>query len=174
MNRILLLVCAAMLSVSFVGCKKSGPSAKDWSKVALQPSEGPVDGIPFAAQIPAGMKLTAQEEIRTEWEAADGDPFKSPHVSVSRTFTTPSTPEEALEYVMPDEKDVVVKKAAIDGGFIVVWHTQKKGLARAQVYRIQGERALDCRASIANDDGIPSFDATLAWLEQICLSLRLK
>jgi hypothetical protein len=174
MSRTILLCCVAMLSVSLAGCKKDGPSDKDWSKVALQPYEGVVDGIKFAVQVPAGMKLTAQEEIRTEWEAADGDPFKSPHLSVSRTFTTPATPEEALEYVMPDDKDVIVKKAAVDGGFVVVWHTQRKGLARAQVYRIQGEQALDCRASLANDDGIPSFDATLAWLEQICMSLQLK
>jgi hypothetical protein len=174
LRRTIILLSAVMLSVSFAGCKNSGPSDKDWSKVALQPYEGVVDGIKFAVQVPAGMKITAQEDIRTEWEAADGDPFKSPHLSVSRTFTTPATPDEALEFVMPDDKDVIVKKAAVDGGFVVVWHTQRKGLARAQVYRIKGEQALDCRASLANDNGIPNFDATLAWLEQICVSLQLK
>jgi hypothetical protein len=174
MRRSPFVVVAILAFVVLGACKKSeGPAGKDWSQTALKPYEGVADGIGFTVQVPEGMKATA-EEIRTEWEAVDGDEFTSPHVTVSRTFVVPESIDEAVESVMPGEKDVIAKKEALPDGFLVVWHTPKKGLVRAQVYRIAGENALDCRASIANDAGIPNFDGTTAWLEKICLSLTLK
>lgn len=177
MRRISWLVIGCVVLAAAVGCKKDGAGSgdKDWSKVALQPYEGEVDGIKFAIQVPEGMKLAEQEKIRVEWEIEQGDEFKAPHLRVSKAFIPPKTVEEAVRDVMPDDTDVIVKQEAIDGGFLVVWHTKKKGLVRAATYQSGGEdRVLDCYASLANDDGIPNFEGTMAWLEQICRSLQVK
>jgi len=171
--------CAAACAVLALaaGCKKDGGGSgdKDWSKAALKPYEGEIDGIKFALQVPEGMKLGEEDDIRKEWVIEQGDEFKAPHVRVSKVYTAPTTPAEAVADVMPDDTDVIVKQEAIDGGFLVVWHTRKKGLVRAATWQLGGEnKSLDCYASLANDDGIPSFEGTMAWLEQICRSLKLQ
>lgn len=175
MRRTSWLVLGCVVLAAAAACKKDGAGGgKDWSKVALQPFAGEVDGIKFTVQVPEGMKLTEQEKIRVAWEPAEGDQFKGPRLRISRAFIPPKTVEEAVQDVMPDDTDVIVKQEAIDGGFLVVWHTKKKGLVRAATYQIAEDRALDCTAVLVDDDGIPNFDGAMAWLEQICRSLKLQ
>jgi hypothetical protein len=44
---------------------------------------------------------------------------------------------------------------------------------RAEIMKTKGDAHLACRASQAKTGGVPSPDATMAWLEKLCSSLTI-
>lgn len=161
------------------GGKDAGPG-KDWSGRPLdQTIASQVNGVAFTVQAPAGMKLEGEDtptEITKRWRADVDDYFSEPGFSVAYASIPPKDVAGFIADQMIDEGDVIVKQETLpaDGGFLVVHHTAKKGLAYARVLKRQGEHHLTCTASQAKDGGLPSFDQTLAWLERLCLSLTIQ
>ncbi len=171
-----------LLLLGLAACGKDAPSfGQDWSKRPLAPVTETLESTigsttrtaTFSIDLPAKMKKEASGG-HLEWRADLDDNFSEPSVSVGFSMM-PASVEEALRVTMPDKNDVIVKSVEIDGGFIVVSHTKTKGIVRVEAWKRQGERdALTCRASQAKTGGVPSPDATLAWLETICTSLTVK
>ena len=157
-----------------VACGGSGGPGGDWSgKPIDQVTKGTVNKAAFTIKLPAGMKLDgpAGGDIAQEWRADVDDYFSEPSVMVSFASIPATTIEDYVRDAMLDAKDVVAKQAALPDGFVLLTHTQNNGIVRAHVMKVKGATHLDCRAAQAKDGGVPNPEKTLAWLEQLCLTL---
>ena len=56
---------------------------------------------------------------------------------------------------------------------VILYHTKNKGIVRVEMQKNKGDISLTCRASQAKTGGVPSPDATMAWLEKMCSSLTI-
>jgi len=168
------LVCCVLLAAA---CGKSEASkqssiGEDWSARPLDVrSTGTVGGVAFALDLPAKMKLDVDDADRKEWLADKDDYFSEPSVSVAVDAIPPGDLDGAVDDMMVGKEDVIVRRDAIDGGFIVTYHSKNKGLIKTRVWRRVRDKTLTCSAGQAKTGGVPSFDDTRAWLETLCLSL---
>ena len=175
-----LAICVLMFAAC--GKKDSEPGA-DWSQKPLDATiESKVHDIPFKLSVPKGWKFDgvgdAKEDdataITKQWRPDVGDYFSEPSVSISYAAIPPKDLEGFISDAMVDkDKDVVSKKETTADGFVMHYHTKNKGIVRVNVLKRKGDQHVNCRASQAKQGGVPSPDATLAWLEKMCSSLTL-
>lgn len=169
---------ALALVLVLVACGKDEPG-KDWSGKPLDATiEDKVNGKAFRILAPKGMKLddiggAGPDAISKHWLADVGDYFSEPSFTVSYDSIPAKDLDGFLADAMLDDKDVVAKKEATADGFVLVTHTKNKGIVRAFVGKAKGDVHLKCRASQARTGGVPNPDATMAWLERLCLSLTI-
>lgn len=173
-KRIVMILAMAVLAACG-GKKDSGPG-QDWSGKPLdQTYEGVVKDVKFTVKGPAGMKTEdADGEITKRWDADVKDHFSEPGFSVAYKAIPPKTLDEFVSDAMLDADEVIAKKQEIPDGFVLVHHNKTKGLVYARVLKRKGEIVLGCTASQAKDGGVPNPDKTMAWLEQLCLSLTIQ
>lgn len=177
---ILLPVCLSLLLGVACGKKDKDDSSKaagpgqDWSGKPLKATEAALEGVKLTLQLPGGMKLSENHPDRKEWRADLDDYFSEPSVRVMIITTAPKTLEEATKHYMVDEKNVIARKEALNGGLLVTHHTKNKGLLYAVFFKSAGAKNLVCSASQAKQGGVPNFEKTRAWLERICLSMTPK
>ncbi|MBU1239496.1 hypothetical protein KJ865_07280, partial [Myxococcota bacterium] len=72
-------------------------------------------------------------------------------------------------------KKMVVKKQESKGtrGYLVVYHTRKKGLLYVKYYLNERGHILECRASLIKSGGISQFETAAGRLEKICTSIAV-
>lgn len=165
-------------------CGGGASPGQDWSKRPLDLAiESKVNGVAFALSIPKGWKFDAVGDdketdpalISKQWRPDMKDYFSEPSVMVSSEAIPAKDLDGFVADAMLDDKDVIAKKAATpDGGFVLVTHTKNHGIVRAQIMKVKGDAHLVCRASQAKDGGVPSPEATMAWLEQLCGTLVIR
>jgi hypothetical protein len=153
--------------------KEPAEPGRDWSGKALKPVSVTVGGKAVTVTLPDGLKLEKDEAEYKGWIADVKDYFSEPSISLGIIITAPKTPDEAVRDAMVDD-DVVARKEAIPGGFVVTHHGAKKGLVTTQTWKAAGDKTVTCRAAQAKEGGVPSFEKTKAWLEKICLSVTVK
>lgn len=164
------MLCAGLLLAC--GGKKDGPG-KDWSGKELSPTKGTLkDGIEFTVSLPADFKKEDRsDEITQSWEADFDDPFSEPSAAVSYQAIPPKSLDQFIEYAMLDDTFTLAKKEELKDGYLYVAHTENKGYVMVERLLRKGDKAIACRASQAKQNGVPSPDATMAWLEKLCMSL---
>jgi hypothetical protein len=155
------------------GKKEAGPG-QDWSGKELKPVETSCGGVKLTIDLPAKMKLDADEADRKAWKADMEDYFSEPGVTLMTISTAPKTLEEATKHYMVEQKYVIARKEEVAGGFLVTHHSETKGLLYAVFFKAIGGKNIVCKASQAKDGGVPNFEKTKGWLEKICLSLKAK
>ncbi len=172
----LLAGCSSHREADKPAADTSAATDADWSARKLITTNGKIGDIAFTIDLPSGMEQdkTGDPAVNMSWKAADKDYSDKPGVSVSHDSIPPKTLDEAITDAMPDKNDVVSRKEAIDGGFIVTRHTASKGLIYVDVYRTKGDKSLSAGCSQAKNGGLPNFDATKTWLENVCLSVRIQ
>ena len=170
-----LVLCAIL-----VACGKNAEPGADWSQKPLDDTvESRVHGVPFKISMPKGWKLEEigkvndPDEIVREWRPDVKDQWSEPSVAVSYAAIPAKDLDGYVSDAMMDKKDVIAKKEQTADGFVLVYHTQNKGIVRVHVLKRKGDVHLNCRASQAKTGGVPSPDATMAWLEKMCGSLTL-
>ena len=172
-----------MLCVVLVACGKNAEPGADWSQKPLDATiESKVHGVPFKLSVPKGWKFddasgrkeADPDEITKQWRPDVKDYFSEPSVTVSYAALPPTDLDGFVKDAMIDEKkDVIAKKEQTPDGFVMLYHTKNKGIVRVQLLKRKGDVNLNCRASQAKTGGVPSPDATMAWLEKMCSSLTL-
>lgn len=174
--RLYALAALAPALMTMTGCRKP---AEDWSAKELKPSEYTMGGVPFTATLPAaGMKADAAKtsEEMLAWEAEAGS-FSGPQIMLSVTLTPPTSLEAAVKAASAGEKQPVARKEAINDGYIVTLTSPKKTSYTVDAW-IPATDELTFKCSIsqmdATDTEIPNYDATRAWAEKICLSVKPK
>jgi hypothetical protein len=173
------LVLCALLTA----CGGSSEPGADWSKKPLDATiESKVHDVPFKLQVPKGWKFDAVGDakeddasaISKEWRPDMKDSFSEPSVTISYAAIPPKDLDGFIKDAMLDEgKDVIAKKEQTPDGFLLVYHTKNKGIVRVHTLKAKGDVHVYCRASQAKTGGVPSPDATMAWLEKLCGSLTL-
>ena len=174
---------ALAFCVLLAACGEQSEPGQDWSQKPLDATiENKVKNVPFKISVPKGWKFDAvgtrkeddPEEITKEWRPDIKDYFSEPSVTVAYAAIPAKDLDSFLKYVMVDDKkDVIAKKEQTPDGFVIVYHTKNKGIVRVELQKNKGDVALTCRASQAKTGGVPSPDATMAWLEKMCSSLTL-
>ena len=170
MNRLAIAaLCVGLLAAC--GGKKDAPG-KDWSDKALSPVKDKAKEVPFTISLPEGMKLEPHsDELTRSWEPDLDDAFSEPHVAVSYASIPPKSLDQFLEYAMLDDTFTVAKKQELADGYVYVAHTANKGYVKVTRLVRKDDTTLECRASQAKQNGVPNADATMTWLEKICMSL---
>ncbi len=82
--------------------------------------------------------------------------------------------EEYVASAMLDDKYVIEHKEMNGDFFIISAHTKNNGIVKVSLLRQKGDTSLECHASQAKTGGVPSPEATLAWLEKLCQTLTIK
>lgn len=165
-------IALCLVATTLFACGSSAEPGKDWSKTPLDATvEGTVKGVAFKVSVPKGWVPAG--DMENQWRPDVKDYFSEPDVTVRAPFTTVKTVDDFVGNAMLDAKDVVGKKAQTADGFVLVTHTKNNGTVRAFVLKAKGEAQIVCEAEQAKTGGVPSPDATMAWLEQLCSSLTL-
>ena len=174
-----LVMCVLVLAAC--GKKDAEPGA-DWSQKPLDATiESKVNGVAFKLSVPKGFKFDgvgdAKEDdpaaITKQWRPDVKDYFSEPSVAVSYASIPAKDVDGYVSDAMLDKNDVVAKKEQTADGFLLHYHTKNKGIVRVHVLKRKGDAHVECRASQAKDGGVPSPDATMAWLDKMCNSLTL-
>jgi hypothetical protein len=172
-----LMTFALVVGLAACGGKKESGPGQDWSGKPLDVTiEDKVNNVGFTLKAPKGMKLdgdAAPEAVTKMWKADVKDYFSEPSIMVSYASIPPKDLDGVVRDAMLDDNDVVAKKEATADGFVLVTHTKKKGIVRVETYKTKGEHTLTCRVSQAKDEGVPSPEKTMAWMEQLCGSLTI-
>lgn len=174
--RLCALAALAPALMTMTGCRTP---AEDWSTKELKPSELTMGGVPFTATLPAaGMKADAEKTSgeMLAWEAEAGS-FSGPRITLSVTLTPPTSLEAAVKKAGAVEGQTVARKEAINDGFIVTLASAKKTSYSVEAWiPATDDLAFNCSISQmdATDTEIPNYDATRAWAEKICLSIKPK
>jgi hypothetical protein len=162
--------------------KKSDDAGGDWEKrprstVRGEASRHGEGGISYTIDLPKGLNPDPSEVAVFYRTGELGENLEAPDVMVSLEGR-PKTIDEAAKSVYSRPDDVVVRKDAIDHGFIVTRsgisgrHDEKRGWTVNVFKAIDDTRALRCRAEQHREAALG--DATRAMLENICLSLQIK
>jgi hypothetical protein len=176
-NRLLLCLLVAG------ACGKTAEPGADWSQKPLDTTvENKVNNVPFKVSMPkgwkfddiAGRKENDDAEITKMWRPDVKDYFSEPGLTISYAAIPAKDLDSFVKHTMLDEaKDVIAKKEQTADGFVLVSHTKNKGIVRVQMLKRKGDVHLNCRASQAKQGGVPSPEATMAWLEKMCGTLTL-
>ena len=149
-------------------CGKSKTAPDDWSKTAFKQIDASTGGVGYSIALPENWEPRKPPD--EGWGAPTGDPFKRPsaHVSnVSADFA--SSLESAISAAGAKPENVVRKETK--GGDFFITEVHEQTLIRATTFKKVGGSLLWCTATQANDDGIPSFEATKKALVKICDSV---
>lgn len=174
---------ALAFCVLLAACGKQSEPGADWSQKPLDATiENKVKNVGFKISVPKGWKFDAvgdqkesdPEALHKEYRPDVKDYFSEPSVTVGYAPIPAKDLESFVKFVMVDEKkDVVAKQEATADGFVIVYHTKNKGIVRVEMQKNKGDISLTCRASQAKTGGVPSPEATMAWLEKMCSSLTI-
>lgn len=172
-----------LLGAVLFGCGKKSEPGADWSAKPLDATiESKVNNVAFKLSLPkgwtfdgaSGEKVDDPAAISKEWRPDIKDYFSEPSVTISYAAIPPTDLAGFVKDAMLDEgKDVIAKQEQTPDGFVLVYHTKNKGIVRVHTMKTKGDAHVFCRASQAKTGGVPSPDATMAWLEKLCGSLKL-
>ncbi|HEY5922420.1 MAG TPA: hypothetical protein VIV11_12150 [Kofleriaceae bacterium] len=172
-----------LIAALLFACGKPAEPGADWSAKPLDATiESKVKGVPFKLSVPKNFKFDGvgddkednPESITKRWRPDVKDYFSEPSVSVSYAAIPAKDLDGFVSDAMVDkDKDVIAKKEQTADGFVMLYHTKNKGIVRVELLKRKGDVHLNCRASQAKQGGVPSPDATMAWLEKMCASLTL-
>jgi len=165
-------IALSVVATTLLACGSSGEPGKDWSKTPLEATvEGTVKGTAFKVQVPKGWVPAG--DMENQWRPDMKDYFSEPSVTVRAAFTPVKTVDDLVSNAMLDAKDVIAKKDATADGFVLITHTKTNGIVRAYVLKAKGDVQIVCQADQAKTGGVPSPEATMAWLEKLCSTLTL-
>lgn len=179
-----LAVMVASLSIGsgLGGCggKEGGTSGggeadgDDFSQTELAPTEVKLEGLNVTAELPKGFVLDDGPFVK--YVAPKSDNFSLPSFTFRlENYPPKSLDDTKLESGTSQKPMVETKRAALVDGWLVAGHNETKGTAEVIVIKpLEGGKAVKCRAVQARSKGVPSLEATLAWLEKGCASTRVK
>jgi hypothetical protein len=161
--------------VSACGKKSStaATDAVDWSRRPMVTVDGnaPVDGEKgpaYAIDLPQGLVADPGERQVFYW---GDDRDSAPNVMVT-IEDAPRTIDDALKAVYSEPDDKLVRKEALDHGFITT-RRRARGWTIHVFRPIDAGKALMCRAEQYSDTA-ELGETTRTMLEKTCLSLRSK
>ena len=174
---------AIVVCVLVAACGKQTEPRTDWSQAPLDATiESSVKDVPFTLALPRGWKYSAAregkeydpEQITKEWRPDVKEAFSEPRVTVAYAGVPAKSLDAFVKETMLDTtNDVIDKETRTADGYLVTYHTRNNGVVRVEMLKAKGDVSLYCRASQAKAGGVPSPDATMAWLEKVCGSLTL-
>lgn len=154
----------AVLALALAGgCKES--SGGSFTGKELKPVEASVGGVAFSIGLPDGLQKNdaLSSDTLVAWEAR---PAGSLTISVGKLALPPATLKDAV--ARGGGAATVTKQEAIEGGFLVLAHSNNKELARVDVYKKVGDGALWCNATASD---AAKLEEAKGWLEKVCLSM---
>ena len=170
--------CALAIAAS-AACGQAKPGGTEWAARPLDSVSGQVgDGhgatLAYTLQLPHGLAPHAHANggVTIEYEATPRD-FTAPSVMIGYDALAPKSLDEVLQATAPTPTHEVVRKDAIDGGYLVVFRARSHLYWAVDVEKVAGDRGITCMAQQASDHA-ELGDATEALLEKICLSLAIR
>lgn len=158
----------------------------DRSELPLARVRAAIDGLPFSLELPDGMKLE-QGTISAEWSFLDVEPYTAPAVIVRRedSAVAPRDLDKLAQQVTALSLDkpplvVTTRSQLPDGGLLVTAGRSDGQYFTLQAIHRRGEQVLRCQVIQRTGTGepgerpIPAFEATRAWAERICASLKFE
>ena len=159
-----------LVMFALVACGK-GTKAEDWTKTPTKPLDASTGGVQFQISIPENWEPRKPPD--EGWGPTTGDQFRRPSVSVSNVSADlASSLESAIAASGSKPEQLTRKETKPDGYALTEVHNET--LVHVTRFKKVGGSYLWCRAMQANDDGIPSFEATKAALVKICESVTPK
>jgi hypothetical protein len=157
------------------GGKKAGSewASRPLEQVSDKVGDDAVGMLTYTISIPKGLAPDPilSGGITRGYEVAHD--FKAPSVLIGFDAIPPKSVDEAVKESDPEPGDEIVRKDAIDHGFIVTTRAKSHRHWKVDVVKLAGERGVGCMAQQANDDDELGSD-TKELLEKICLSLTVK
>src|SRR5688500_9813242 len=126
------LTVTLALAAASAGCgdktSASAAQAKPAAPVALTPVEESLPRVAstplaFTIDLPAGLQKVVDETSGWKWAPNLEDPFSDPLVLVDNA-PLPTSVEDAVERLYLGDDEVVIRKEAIEGGFIVTYRSK--------------------------------------------------
>lgn len=179
----LIVLFTICLTTTVFGCgKKSKKDAKHevWIAKPLAAMSGTINDQAFEIQLPNGLKKRKDSaDFRTGWIPEKGDQFDYPQFSVEKSVMWhPTSPDDAAQKHLADKlnaKDVVLKKAAVAGGILLVWKSHTDKAVYAKFFHTRDKTKMYARCVwIEEDNKVPDMDKVAAWLEKVCTTFKLK
>jgi hypothetical protein len=166
----------AIVLLAACGKKGGGGPGQDWSAKPLTTQAVDLGTAKASIDLPAGMKEDPSWKLAgsKRWQADLSDYFSEPGVRLSAETEMPATPAAAMDEAMLDKKLTVSKQEASADLIVIVAHSADNGTVKALSWHKTATGSLSCDADQAKSGGVPSPEATMAWLEKICRSVSAK
>jgi hypothetical protein len=155
-----------------VGCGGPSGGGSDWSGKALEPVSDRImidlAWVPISIDLPAGMKRKDGDKL--QWENAGKWNPEEPEVelrAISKEVHKLTGGNEV------GEGETVITDEKLADGFVFTTRQRGWGIVVAKSGVGVGDDYILCRASQANEGGVPGGAKTAAWLESICRSLKV-
>jgi hypothetical protein len=173
----LLVACNGDGSGTSSGGKGGDALGKDWSGVAIDTTTtANIGNIMFDIQMPSGWKedKASATIISRAWRPDMQNHGGEPLLTVLKELKPPTTMDEFVREVALDDKYVIEHKEMNGDFFIIAAHTKDNYTVRVVLVRQKGDTNLACQATQNRVGGVPNPQATQAWLEKLCQSLKIK
>lgn len=176
------LLTLTITATAWAGCgKKSGKGDKvnKWLAKPMATKTGTVMKQGFEVQLPEGIKEHEKADFRVNWIPEKGDQFDYPQFGVSKSVMWhPTSPDDAEKQHLSDKLnkgDVILKKATVGKGILLVWRSKKSTAVYAKYFLSGAETKLHSHCLWIEEDGkVPDLDKVAGWLEKVCTTLKLK
>ena len=168
------LVRTTWLAIALAACGGSKDGGADWSARPLETVTGKVGVLAYTIQLPHGLAPEAHETegITIGYEASPRD-VTAPSVMIGYEALPPKSVEDAVADTMPGPDDEIVRKDKLDDLYIVTTRAHSHKHWKVNVFRLSGQRGVDCMAQQASNRG-ELGESSRALLEKICLSLVVR
>lgn len=168
--------------------RSSGPELVDHSQAPLVATRETIDGVSFSIELPDGLKREEKPaEKWINWTFTAGNPFKEPSITVKLGDPVMSAKDLATMVrratgMSQDKPPLVVAKQEElpGGGFLVLVERSDGQYFKLEAQHRSGDKIVSCSVGQRTGTGrpddvpVPSFAATKAWAEKLCLSLKIE
>ena len=168
--------------------RSSGPELVDHSQAPLVATRETIDGVSFSIELPAGLKREEKPaEKWINWTFTAGNPFMEPSITVKLGDPVMSAKDLATMVrratgMSQDKPPLVVAKQEElpGGGFLVLAERSDGQYFKLEAQHRSGDKIVSCSVGQRTGTGrpddlpVPSFAATKAWAEKLCLSLKIE
>jgi len=172
-----LRIAIALFSTTLLltACKdKGGSDGTDWATVALASQTATLGGVSVSWKVPEGLSKdeALSNDTRITFKGKMGEPSVSlKHASIPATSLDSAV--NSAGFLFGKEGETLEQKER-DDRFVVVLANAKKSKLLVAHYIKSGETSLECVVSQMTNDGVPTFDATVARFHEICDSVAVK
>lgn len=172
--RIAIALFSTTLLLTACKDKGGGSDGTDWATVALASQTATVGGVAVTLKVPEGLSKddALSNDTRVSFKGKTGEPSVSlKHASIPAKDLDSAV--NSAGFLFGKEAETLEQKER-DDRFVVVLANAKKSKLLVAHYIKSGEASFECVVSQMTNDGVPTFDATVARFHEICDSVAVK